>query len=61
MVAHNMAYDWPFLLRQLLNLQILEKANKWMSMKGDCCHWNSWTWETMVINERLRLVPNSDE
>ena len=37
--AHNMTYDGSFLLKHLLNIQILEKDNKYVSMKGAYCYW----------------------
>ena len=39
MYAHNSTYDGSFMLRHLMNLRILEKDNKYASMKGDYCYW----------------------
>ena len=40
--AHNMTYDGSFMIKYVMNLQILEKDNKYVSMKGYCCSKKCW-------------------
>ena len=37
--AHNSTYDGSFMLRLLLNLRILEKDSKYVSLNGTFCSW----------------------
>ena len=57
--AHNMTFDGSFLLRHLLNLQVLEKDGKYVNVKGNFCHWESHKWITLVIKDSWRIIPMS--
>ena len=59
MYAHNSTYDGSFMLRHLMNLQILEKDNKYVSMKGDYCYWKGTVKKFIKVEVRdsYRLIP----
>ena len=59
MFAHNSTYDGSFMLRHLMNLQILEKDNKYVSMKGDYCYWKGSVKKYIKVEVRdsYRLIP----
>ena len=62
--AHNMTYDGSFMLKYLMNLQILEKDNKYVSMKGYCCSKKPWDksgkpkkFIKVMLKDSWRLIP----
>jgi hypothetical protein len=57
--AHNSTFDSSFLLRYLLNLQVLEKDGKYVNVKGNFCHWERRKWITLVIKDSWRIIPMS--
>ena len=46
-----MTYDGSFLMKHLLNLKVLEKDNKYVSMGGDFCDWTTRRWITLDIKD----------
>ena len=48
--AHNMTYDGSFMLKYLMSLQLLEKDNKYVSLKRYCCSKNPGTILTSLRN-----------
>ena len=54
--AHNSTYDGSFMLRLLMNLRILEKDSKYVSLNGTFCNWKG---PEKEIHKRVcqRLVP----
>jgi len=58
MYAHNSTYDGSFLMRKLMNLQILEKDNRYVSLKGVYCSWNkSKKFVKVLVKDSYRLIP----
>ena len=57
--AHNSTYDGSFMLRHLMNLQILEKDNKYVSMKGAYCYWKGGAkkYINVLVKDSNRLIP----
>ena len=62
--AHNMTYDGSFMIKYIMNLQILEKDNKYVSMKGFCCSKKPWDksdkpkkFIKVMLEDSWRLIP----
>ena len=57
--AHNSTYDGSFMLRLLMNLTILEKDNKYVSVKGDFCYWkgSEKKYINVLVKDSYRLIP----
>ena len=57
--AHNSTYDGSFMLRLLMNLQILEKDNKYVSVKGSSCYWKGGDkkYINVLVKDSYRLIP----
>ena len=54
--AHNSTYDGSFLMRKLLNLQILEKDSKYVSMKGVYMSKDR-NFVELLVKDSYRLIP----
>ena len=57
--AHNSTYDGSFMLRHLMNLQILEKDNNYVSMQGAYCYWKGGAkkYINVLVKDSYRLIP----
>ena len=54
--AHNSTYDGSFMMRKLMNLQILEKDSRYVSMKGVYMS-SSRKYIELLVKDSYRLIP----
>ena len=57
--AHNSTYDGSFMLRLLMNLRILEKDSKYVSLNGTFCNWKGpeKKYINVCVKDSYRLIP----
>ena len=54
--AHNSTYDGSFMMKKLMNLQILEKDSRYVSMKGMYMN-SSRKFVELLVKDSYRLIP----
>ena len=59
MYAHNSTYDGSFMLRHLMNLQVLERDTKYVCVKSDYCYWKGSVkkYVKVEVRDSCRLIP----